>query len=106
LYNLNKKHANIKSIYEIGLSISFLDVFIKNENGVLFTSVYHKDSAEPYVVPLISDHPPHIFRNIISIPLLRAVRYSSIFDAFNNERRYIRLKLLCNGHIYLLHNIT
>ena len=83
LNNWNQKHANVKLIYEIGLNVSFLDVFIQNQNGVLFTSVYHKDAAEPYVAPLTSDHPPYIFRNIINIVLVRAVRYSSTFDAFN-----------------------
>ncbi len=96
--DLNDKHRNIKLVHEIGIRISFLDVFIQNDNGTLLTSVYHKDAAEPYVVPFTSDHPPHIFRNIINVALVRAVRYSSTFEAFNNERRYIRLKLLYNGY--------
>ena len=96
LKNLNEKHLNIKLVSEIALRVSFLDVLLENDNGILSTSVYHKDAAEPYVVPFTSDHPPHSFRNIINIALTRAVRYSSTFEAFNKERRYIRLKLLYN----------
>jgi len=97
LNNLNQAHPNIKLVYEIGTSVSFLDVFIQNNNGILLTSVYHKDAAEPYVVPFKSDHPPHTSRNIINGALVRAIRYSSTFENFNNERLYIRLKLLYNG---------
>ena len=102
MQTLNNKHTNIKITFEIGISLSFLDVLIQNENGVLSTSVYHKSAAEPYILPFTSDHPPHIFRNLINVALTRAVRYSSTFEAFNNERRYIRLKLLYNGYVFLL----
>ena len=100
--NLNGKHTNIKLVYEFGVSVSFLDVLIQNNNGILSTSVYHKEAAEPYVVPFTSDHPLHIFRNIIIIAFRRGVRYSSTFDAFNAERRYIRLKLLYNGWLFFI----
>ena len=97
---MNNKHPQIKLVYDIGLRVSFLDVLIQNDNGTLLTSVYHKDATEPYVAPFTSDHPPHIFRNTITIALNRAIRYSSTFEAFNTERRYIRLKLLYNGYIF------
>ena len=89
-------------MYEFGVSVSFLDVQIRNDDGILSTSVHHKDAAEPYVVPFTSDHPMHIFRNIIYGSLIRAIRYSSSFQAFNAERRKIRLKLLYNGYVYRL----
>ncbi|CAF0897703.1 unnamed protein product [Didymodactylos carnosus] len=53
----NTWHPNIKLDYQIGKSLPFLDVFLTNQNGILSTSIYHKPSAEPYVVPFISDHP-------------------------------------------------
>ena len=98
----NDKHPKIKLTHEIGASVSFLDVLLRNDNGILSTSVYHKDAAEPYVVPFASDHPLHIFRNIIYGSLFRAIRYSSSFEAFNVERRKIRLKLLYNGYVHTL----
>ncbi len=101
LKNLNHKHTNIKLIHEMGINVSFLDVFIEHKNGILSTYVDHKHATKPYVMPFTSDHPPHIFRNIIYTALVRAVRYSSTFEEFNNERRYIRLKLLYNEYIFL-----
>jgi len=93
----NNLHPNIKLVRQIGTSVSFLDIFIENKNGVLTTSVYHKEAAEPYIVPFNSDHPRHIFSNIIENVLVRAVRYSSTLSAFHKERRSIKVMLLYNG---------
>ncbi|CAF4078673.1 unnamed protein product, partial [Rotaria sordida] len=94
----NTWHPNIKLDYKIGKSLPFLDVLLTNNNGILSTSVYHKPATEPYVTPFISDHPRHVFMNIIKTSLTRAIRYSSTFEVFNNERRYIKLMLLYNGY--------
>ncbi len=93
----NQWHSNIKLDYKISQSLPFLDILLTNNNGLLFTSVYRKQTAEPYVVPFISDHPRHVFGNIIQTALTRAIRYSSTFAAFHHERRYIKLMLLYNG---------
>jgi hypothetical protein len=93
----NKFHPNIKLVRQIGTSVSFLDVYIENKNGTLTTSVYHKEVAQPYVVPFKSDHPRHIFKNVIDTALMRAIRYSSTLSAFNEERRSIKLMFLYNG---------
>ncbi|CAF2085198.1 unnamed protein product, partial [Rotaria magnacalcarata] len=78
--------------------LPFLDVLLTNINGTLSTSVYHKPAAEPYVVPFISDHPRHVFDNIVQTSLRRAVKYSSTFHLFNDERRYIKSTFLYNGY--------
>ncbi|CAF3135016.1 unnamed protein product [Rotaria sp. Silwood2] len=75
-----------------------LDVLLTNINGTLLTSIYHKPAAEPYVVPFTSDHPRHVFENIVQTSLRRAIIYSSHFQSFDNERRYIKLTLLYNGY--------
>ncbi|CAF2130273.1 unnamed protein product [Rotaria magnacalcarata] len=98
LENANTWHPNIKLEYKIGKSLPFLDVLLTNINGTLSISVYHKPAAEPYVVPFISDHPRHVFENIVQTSLRRAVKYSSTFQLFNDERRYIKSTFLYNGY--------
>ena len=98
LEDANEYHPNVKLIYEIGKSISFLDLQIKNDNGHIRTSVHHKDAAEPYVVPFQSDHPCHIFENIIRGALFRASRHSSTLNKFNQQPLFIKLMLLYNGY--------
>jgi len=93
----HNSHPNIKLVRQLGTSTSFLDVYIENQNGILATSVYRKEAAEPYIVPFKSDHPRHVFINIIDAALLRAIRYSSTLAAFNIERQTIKLILLYNG---------
>jgi hypothetical protein len=93
----NKFHPDIKLSRQLGTSVSFLDVYIENKNGTLAASVYLKEAAELYVVPFKSDHPRHIFKNIIDTTLLRAVRYLSTLSAFNEEQRSIKLMFLYNG---------
>ncbi|CAF4815338.1 unnamed protein product, partial [Rotaria sp. Silwood2] len=97
LEDANKWHQNIKLDFKIGQSLPFLDVLLTNNNGILSTSVYHKPAAEPYVTPFLSDHPRHVFQNIIQNALTKAVRYSSTYQLFQNEQILIRLKLLYNG---------
>ncbi|CAF3564401.1 unnamed protein product [Rotaria socialis] len=98
LDNANTWHPNIKLEYKIGKSLPFLDILLTNINGTLSTSVYHKPAAEPYVVPFISDHPRHVFENIVQTSLRRAIKYSSTFQLFNDERRYIKSTFLYNGY--------
>jgi hypothetical protein len=99
LDKVNQWHPNIKLDYKIGKSLPFLDVLLTNEHGHLLTSSYHKPAAEPYVVPFLSDHPRHIFANVIQTALNRATRYSSTFELFQQERRHIKLMLLYNGYV-------
>jgi hypothetical protein len=93
----NQFHPNIKLVRQLETSVSFLDIYIENKNGILATSVYHKEVAEPYIVPFNTDHPRHIFKNVIDGASIRALCYSSTLSAFNEERRLIQLILLYNG---------
>ncbi|CAF4192638.1 unnamed protein product [Rotaria sp. Silwood2] len=98
LDSINQFHPNIKLTYTISQCLPFLDVLLQNQNGTLHTSVYHKPAAEPTLLSYVSDHPRHIFRNVIQTALIRAIRYSSTLEAFNFERRTIRLTLLYNKY--------
>jgi hypothetical protein len=93
----NNYHPNIKLVRQIGTKASFLALYIENKSGQLATLVYHKEASEPYIVPFKSDHPRHIFKNVIDGALMRAVCYSYTLATFNEERRSIKLMLLYNG---------
>ncbi|CAF3414731.1 unnamed protein product [Rotaria socialis] len=93
----NNFHPNIKLVRQIGRSVPFLDVLIENRKGTLTTSVYHKEAAEPYVVPFGSDHPGHVFRNTVDTAITRAVRYSTTLSEFEEEIRKMKLMFLYNG---------
>ena len=86
----------------VGSNVPFLNVLVSNQQGVLYTSVYHKPSAEPYVVPFLFDHPRHTFSNIIQTALVRAIRYPSAFETLNKEKIAVELILLYNGSVFFL----
>ncbi|CAF1296249.1 unnamed protein product [Rotaria sordida] len=92
------KDINIKIHYEIDTSVNFLDVTITNENRQLKTSLYHKPTTEPYILPYTSDHPRHIHRNIPCAALLSAARICSDVQDFNTECIRIDMPLLLNNY--------
>ena len=89
-------NINIEST--INTSVHFLDVTIMNENGQLRTSIFHKPTTEPYVLPYTSDHPHHVRRNIPYAALLRAARICSHVNDFNTECIGIDMPLLLNHY--------
>jgi hypothetical protein len=64
LEKAKKKDINIQIESTIITTVNFLDLIITNENGQLRASIYHKPTAEPYILPYTSDHSHHIHRNI------------------------------------------
>lgn len=90
-------HPNIQINYTISKRINFLDVQIENTDCGLVTAVHHKPSCEPYVVPFSSDHPRHVFENIIQGSLIRAIRYSSTLTLFQTELIWLRMRFFLNG---------
>jgi hypothetical protein len=64
----------------------------------LKTSIYHKPTAEPYILPYTSDHSHHIHRNIPYAALLHAARICSNVNDFNSERIRIDMSLVLNNY--------
>ncbi|CAF4730519.1 unnamed protein product, partial [Rotaria sp. Silwood1] len=93
-----KTDPNIKITITISQTLEYLDATIENNNGQLKTSIYHKSSSEPYILPYESDHPRHIHANIINTALVRAARICSTVEDFDMERLSIEMKLLVNGY--------
>jgi hypothetical protein len=94
----NKCDSNIKLNVQVGQLINFLDLYIENINGQLFTKVYHKPSYEPYYLPFNSVHPMHMKKNIPFAMLRRAIKYCSTFETYVNEREELRMALLLNKY--------
>ncbi|CAF4633461.1 unnamed protein product, partial [Rotaria sp. Silwood1] len=94
----NELDLNIKLKAQVGHSTNFLDLYIENKNGELFTKVYHKPSYEPYYLPFNSVHPIHMKVNIPYAMLIRAIKYCSTFETYLNEREKLRMTLLLNKY--------
>jgi len=93
-----RKHPNVQLEVTIGQNVQFLNINIENQNGTLYTCVYHDPNIQKYTLPyVISDAKAahsHWFRSA----LIRAVRYcTSVYD-FNRERIYLEMTCLANGY--------
>ncbi|CAF3386837.1 unnamed protein product [Rotaria socialis] len=94
----NKLDININLSASIGHTAEYLDLKIENRGGSLISEVFHKASHEPYFLPFTSVHAKHIKKNIPYAALVRAIRYSSSFDAFKREEAHIIVSLLLNKY--------
>ncbi|CAF3800831.1 unnamed protein product [Rotaria sp. Silwood1] len=63
----NELDLIIKLKAQVGHSTNFLDLYIENKNGELFTKLYHKPSYEAYYLPFNGVHPIHAYENEYSI---------------------------------------
>ena len=94
----NKLDENIELSETIGPTAEYLDIRIGNEEDRLVSAVYHPPSHEPYFLPFTSVHNEHIKKNIPFGALVRAIRYSSGFNAFKREVAHICMSLLLNKY--------
>jgi hypothetical protein len=94
----NKLDKNIELSDSIGRTAEYLDVKLENKEGKLVTEVFHKPSHGPYFLPFSSIHAEHIKKNISFGALIRAIRYSSNYNAFKQEEAHICMSLLLNKY--------
>jgi hypothetical protein len=94
----NTVDSNIHLTAQMGTTADFLDLHMENQDGTLFTSVYHKPSYEPYYLPFNSIHPLHMKKNIPFAMLHRAIKYCSTFEAYLYERDKLRMALILNKY--------
>ena len=94
----NKIDLNIILNPQIDSNLNFLDLYLENVDGQLFTKVYHKISYELYYLSFNSVHPMHMKKNIPFAMLFRAIKYCSTFETYLNEREELRMALLLNKY--------
>ncbi len=94
---LGQECADIRIAATIGSLANFLDIHLRNSRGRLVTRVYHNPSVPPFALPYASGHARLIHSNWFRAALVRAVRYSSSVEDFNQERIHTELSFLANG---------
>ena len=94
---LDQQCVDIRVSMSIGVVAHFLDVHLYNHQGRLSTRVYHNPNTPPFVLPYASGHARLIHSNWFRAALVRAVRFCSAVEDFNQERIHIELTFLANG---------
>lgn len=90
-YILNSLDPNIKFTHDSSkIGLSFLNVYVYFENGILNTDVFYKETDSHYYLPFDSCHPRHI-KNSIPNNLARII-CTIVSDPIKKEVRLDELK--------------
>ncbi len=95
---LNEQNPDIQLTTSVGVHVHFLHAYIENQQGLLYTRVYHDPMIQPFLLPYASDHPRLVHRQWFRFALVRAGQYCSSFEDFQEERVQIELTFLANGY--------
>lgn len=82
----------------IGSSISYLNAYIENRHGQLYSQVNHNSTIERYTLPYVMGHSRLGYSDWLRSALIRAVCFCSLVDDFHQERIYLELVCLINGY--------
>ena len=94
---LDQQCADIRIAASIGSVANFLNVHLKNIQGRLLTRVYHDPNVPPFVLPYAVGHARLMHSNWFRAALVRAVRFCSTVEDFNQERIHTELTFLANA---------
>lgn len=98
LSEIKATYPDMMITHTIGHNVQFLQCYIENQYGKLFTRIY-RDPDEPFFsLPYVTGHSRLIYRQWFQFALLRAAQYCSSVDDFLDERHYIEATFLVNGY--------
>ncbi|CAM4841013.1 unnamed protein product [Rotaria magnacalcarata] len=105
LQTIRDKKPNVQFQKLIGTNVPFLNAFVENQNGELFTRVYHHPILPRYTLPYVVGHSKLAHGDWFRSALIRAVCYCSLIEDFTLERIYLELTCLANGYsIFFVEN--
>ncbi|CAF5117651.1 unnamed protein product, partial [Rotaria magnacalcarata] len=90
--------ANVQFQKLIASSVPFLNAFVQNQNGNLFSRIYRHPLIQGYSLPYEVGHAKLVHSDWLRSALIRAVCYCSSVEDFNLERIYLELTCLTNGY--------
>ena len=83
---------------QMGPNIQFLDAYIENKEGILYSRVNHDHEAQSYTLPYAFGNSKAVHSHWLRSSLIRAVRYCTSVEDFNRERIYLEVTCLANGY--------
>jgi hypothetical protein len=98
LQAIRTKNSNVHLEIKMDSKVQFLNAHIENQNGTLYSRVYHDPAIQKYTLPYAIGHSEVAHSHWLRSALIRAVRYCTSVDDFNQERIYLELTCLANGY--------
>ncbi|CAF3797941.1 unnamed protein product [Rotaria sp. Silwood1] len=99
---IREKYINVRFQYSIGTNVEFLNAYVENRDGQLYTRVFHQPTTiHRYTLPYVIGHSKVSHSDWLRYALIRAVCYCSSVEDFRQERIYLELTYLSNGYSLL-----
>ena len=99
LKSMTSEFYHLEFDIHIGKNLNYLDLYLENHDGILFSRVHHQPNQQPYTLPYISKgNSIRKHSHWLRSSLLRAIRYCTSIEDFNQERIYLEMTYLANGY--------
>ncbi|CAF1172792.1 unnamed protein product [Rotaria sordida] len=96
---ISDQYRDIYLDIKIDSNIQFLQAYIENQNGTFYSRVYHDlTRLQQYTLPYAVGNSKETHSHWLRSSLIRAVRYCTSVDDFNQERIYLEVTCLANGY--------
>ncbi|CAF2793105.1 unnamed protein product [Rotaria sp. Silwood2] len=99
--DLREQNGNVRFQKLIGPNVSFLNAYIENRQGQLYSRVHHDFNMPRYILPYVTGHTKSCHSGHLFLSLIRAVCYCTSVDDFQQERIYLEITYLINGYSLL-----
>ncbi|CAM4962832.1 unnamed protein product [Rotaria socialis] len=87
-------HMNIS----YGRSIDYLNIYVENRIGQLYTRVYHPHGQSKLILPYVVGHPKMNHRHWFQSALIRAVQLCTLYEDFYRECLYLQMSCFVSGY--------
>ena len=93
-----KQYRDVKFNVKFSTKMSFLNAYVENQHGRLYSRVDHDPNIQRYTLPYAIGDVKVAHSHWLRYALVRAVHYcTSVYD-FNQERIYLEITYLANGY--------
>lgn len=101
LQAIKEQYPQVQFEETIESSTQYLNAYVENRHGKLYSRVNHNSTMERYALPYVMGHSKLAYSDWLRSALIRAVCYCSLVEDFHRERIYLELTCLVNGYSLL-----
>ncbi|CAF1203482.1 unnamed protein product [Adineta steineri] len=101
LQTIKEKQSNVHFRKLIGPNVVFLNTFIENQQGQLYSRIAHHPILPQFTLPYLVGHSKLGHSDWLRWTLIRSVCCCLLIEDFRRERIYLELSYLTNGYSLL-----
>ena len=96
---MTSKYDHLDFDIHIEEKLTYLDIYLENHHGLLYSRIHHRQNQQSYTLPYTPNgNSIRTHSHWLRSSLIRAVRYCTTMEDFNQERIYLEMTYLANGY--------